>query len=158
MTTESMYQEIGIRPEVLKFGTKIEKSLKERFDRIDETAEYNQLKVIHCHAEKPGLCGAHFNRSTGYGYNDLGRETLEAVYADVFHTESALVRPQITCGTHALALALSSNLRPGDELLSLSGKPYDTSGGGHRHPAFHGLPEGIRRELQPGGLKTGRLL
>ena len=125
MTTESMYQEIGIRPEVLKFGTKIEKSLKERFDRIDETAEYNQLKVIHA-MQKNRVCAECFNQSSGYGYNDLGRETLEAVYASVFHTESALVRPQITCGTHALALALSSNLRPGDELLSISGKPYDT--------------------------------
>ena len=108
--------------------------------------------------QKNRVCAECFNQSSGYGYNDLGRETLEAVYASVFHTESALVRPQITCGTHALALALSSNLRPGDELLSMSGKPYDTSGGGHRHPAFHGLPERIRRELQPGGLKTGRLL
>ena len=106
MTTESMYQEIGIRPEVLKFGTKIEKSLKERFDRIDETAEYNQLKVIHA-MQKNRVCAECFNQSSGYGYNDLGRETLEAVYASVFHTGGcALVRPQITCGTHALALAL----------------------------------------------------
>ena len=93
MTTESMYQEIGIRPEVLKFGTKIEKSLKERFDRIDETAEYNQLKVIHA-MQKNRVCAECFNQSSGYGYNDLGRETLEAVYASVFHTESALVRPK----------------------------------------------------------------
>ena len=63
---------------------------------------------------------------SGYGYNDMGRDTLEAVYASTFHTEAALVRPQITCGTHALALALSANLRPGDELLSPVGKPYDT--------------------------------
>ena len=125
ITTESMYQEIGIRPEVLSFGSKIETALKERFDRIDETAEYNQLKVIHA-MQKNRVCAECFNQSSGYGYNDLGRETLEAVYASVFHTESALVRPQITCGTHALALALSSNLRPGDELLSISGKPYDT--------------------------------
>ena len=157
MTTESMYQEIGIRPEVLKFGTKIEKSLKERFDRIDETAEYNQLKVIHA-MQKNRVCAECFNQSSGYGYNDLGRETLEAVYASVFHTESALVRPQITCGTHALALALSSNLRPGDELLSPVGQALRHPGGGHRHPAVHGLPEGIRRDLPPGGLKTGRLL
>ena len=120
-----MYQEIGIRPEVLSFGSKIETALKERFDRIDETAEYNQLKVIHA-MQKNRVCAECFNQSSGYGYNDLGRETLEAVYASVFHTESALVRPQITCGTHALALALSSNLRPGDELISISGKPDDT--------------------------------
>ena len=68
----------------------------------------------------------HFGATTGYGYNDLGRDTLEAVYADVFHAEAALVRPQITCGTHALNVALAGNLRPGDELLSPVGKPYDT--------------------------------
>lgn len=120
-----MYQAIGIRKDVLSFGDKIEKELKERFDRIDETAEYNQLKVIHAMQENR-VSAECFNQSSGYGYNDIGREILEAVYASVFHTESALVRPQITCGTHALALALSSNLRPGDELLYISGKPYDT--------------------------------
>ena len=136
MTTESMYQEIGIRPEVLKFGTKIEKSLKERFDRIDETAEYNQLKVIHA-MQKNRVCAECFNQSSGYGYNDLGRETLEAVYASVFHTESALVRPQITCGTHALALALSSNLRPEMSFCPFPASPT-TRWRGHRHPASMG--------------------
>lgn len=125
MTIESMYQGMGISPEVLQFGSNIEKGLKERFTCIDETAEYNQLKVIHAMQENR-VSAECFNQTSGYGYNDIGRETLEAVYASVFHTEDALVRPQITCGTHALALALSSNLRPGDELLSISGKPYDT--------------------------------
>lgn len=119
------YQLFGISKEVLAYGEQILDSLKERFQKIDETAEYNQLKVIHamqeCSVSEACLLG-----TTGYGYNDLGRDTLESVYADIFHTEAALVRPQITCGTHALALALMSNLRPGDELLSPVGKPYDT--------------------------------
>ena len=97
----------------------------ERFRQIDETAEYNQLKVIRA-MQEAGVSEACLLGTTGYGYNDLGRDTLETVYADVFRTEDALVRPQITCGTHALALALMSNLRPGDELLSPVGKPYDT--------------------------------
>lgn len=119
------YQLFGISKEVLAYGEQILDSLKDRFQKIDETAEYNQLKVIHamqeCNVSEACLLG-----TTGYGYNDLGRDTLESVYADIFHTEAALVRPQITCGTHALALALMSNLRPGDELLSPVGKPYDT--------------------------------
>ncbi len=119
------YQLFGISEEVLTYGEQILDSLKDRFAQIDETAEYNQLKVIHamqeCRVSEACLLG-----TTGYGYNDLGRDTLESVYADIFHTEAALVRPQITCGTHALALALMSNLRPGDELLSPVGKPYDT--------------------------------
>ena len=102
-----------------------EARLKERFREFDETAEYNQLKVIRAMQENR-VSEACFNYVSGYGYNDMGRDTLEAVYASAFHTESALVRPQITCGTHALALALSANLRPGDELLAPAGKPYDT--------------------------------
>ena len=120
-----MYREMGIRNSVVNLGKEIEATLKERFDTIDEIAEYNQLKVVHA-MQKNHVSAACFEYASGYGYDDLGRDKLEKVYADVFHTESALVRPQITCGTHALALALSSNLRPGDELLSISGKPYDT--------------------------------
>lgn len=122
---EEMYQQMGIRPSVLKLGNQIEERLKERFQKIDETAEFNQLKVISA-MQKNKVSEACFHYASGYGYDDLGRDTLEKVYADVFHTEAALVRPQITCGTHALALALSANLRPGDELLSVAGKPYDT--------------------------------
>ncbi len=120
-----MYKKIGISEGVYQFGEDICDSLKERFTKIDEVAEYNQLKVLTA-LQKNKVSDIHFAATSGYGYNDLGRETLEQVYADVFHTEDALVRPQITCGTHALAIALSSNLLPGDELLSISGKPYDT--------------------------------
>ena len=119
------YEEAGIAPEVYQFAAKAEKELKERFEQIDRIAEYNQMKVLRA-MQKNRISAEHFNGSTGYGYNDAGRDDLEQVYADTFHTEAALVRPQITCGTHALALALSANLRPGDELVSISGKPYDT--------------------------------
>ena len=123
--SHNMYLNAGISPSVYEFCENIWNSLKDRFDKIDEISEYNQLKVISA-MQKNKVSEACLLGTTGYGYNDLGRETLEAVYADVFHTEDALVRPQITCGTHALALALMSNLRPGDELLSPVGKPYDT--------------------------------
>lgn len=119
------YASMGISSAVYDYGTEILTQLSERFAAIDEVAEYNQLKVLHA-MQKNQVGEACLLGTTGYGYNDLGRDTLEAVYADVFHTEDALVRPQITCGTHALALALMSNLRPGDELLSPVGKPYDT--------------------------------
>ena len=122
---EEQYKKLGISPEVLQFGTSIEKDLKERFDRIDAVAEFNQMKVIAA-MQKNKVSAECFNSSSGYGYNDIGRDTLEQVYADLFGGEDALVRPQITCGTHALALALMSNLRPKDELLSPVGKPYDT--------------------------------
>lgn len=125
MNLERMYECMGICREVHAYGQKIEKELSARFEAIDEAAEYNQLKVLHA-MQKCRVSDVHFAGSSGYGYNDLGRDTLEAVYAEVFHTESALVRPQITCGTHALAVALAANLRPGDELLAVSGKPYDT--------------------------------
>ena len=127
ITTElkQLYESMGISKEVIAYGEGILEELKDRFDAIDVVTEYNQAKVIHamqeCKVSEACLLG-----TTGYGYNDLGRDTLEEVYAHIFHTEDALVRPQITCGTHALALALMSNLRPGDELLSPVGKPYDT--------------------------------
>ena len=124
-STEYMYSELGISKEILELGRKTEAELKERFQEFDRTAEYNQLKVIRAMQENRVNEGC-FQYASGYGYNDQGRDTLEAVYASAFHTEAALVRPQITCGTHALALALSANLRPGDELLSPVGKPYDT--------------------------------
>ncbi len=120
-----MYESLGISPQVYAFGQKIIRDLKPRFDKIDETAEYNQMKVLAA-MQKNRVSEACLGTSTGYGYNDLGRDTLEQVYADTFHAEAALVRPQIACGTHALAIALFGNLRPGDELLSIAGKPYDT--------------------------------
>lgn len=121
----NIYRQIGIRRSVLDFGNQIEASLMDRFDAIDQMAEYNQLKVIHAMQENRVNVSC-FNYVSGYGYDDHGRDTLEKVYASIFHTEAALVRPQITCGTHALALALAANLRPGDELVSVAGKPYDT--------------------------------
>lgn len=124
-TTQNMYRELGITDKVYQFSKEILNHLRPRFDEIDQNAEYNQLKVLKAMQDNK-VSEACLLGTTGYGYNDLGRETLEAVYASIFHAEDALVRPQITCGTHALALALMSNLRPGDELLSPVGKPYDT--------------------------------
>lgn len=125
MELNEMYEKFHISKEVLEFAREAEEHLKDRFSAIDKIAEFNQLKVIHAMQENR-VSDIHFSGTTGYGYNDLGRETLERVYAGVFHTEDALVRPQITCGTHALYTALAGNLRPGDELLSPVGKPYDT--------------------------------
>ena len=122
---EEMYERMGIPPEIYRYGQKIKALLQPRFEQIDETAQYNQLKVLMAF-QKNKISAEHLSGSTGYGYNDAGRDDLEKVYADTFHTQAALVRPQITCGTHALAVALAANLRPGDELLSISGKPYDT--------------------------------
>ena len=120
-----MYTKMGISDKVLALSEEVLSSLGGRFREIDETAEYNQLKVLHA-MQKNSLQEAHFAATTGYGYNDIGRDALEKIYADTFHTEAALVRPQITCGTHALTVALSAVVRPGDEILSPVGKPYDT--------------------------------
>lgn len=120
-----MYQELGISPAVYAYGEKALEKLKDRFAKIDQIAEYNQAKVVKA-MQKNRVSAACFAATTGYGYDDVGRDNLERVYADVFHTEAALVRPQITCGTHALTVALSANLLPGDELLSPVGLPYDT--------------------------------
>lgn len=123
--TRELYKEMGIDSKVLDFGQKIVQELEPRFSEIDKVAEYNQLKVVHA-MQKCRASEACLYASSGYGYNDVGRDTLEEIYAEAFHAESALVRPQIACGTHALAVALAGNLRPGDELLSPVGKPYDT--------------------------------
>ena len=121
----AMYENMGISPSVYQYGEETIARLKERFDEIDQVAEYNQAKVLTAF-RKNRVSATCFAASTGYGYNDEGRDKLEQVYADVFHTEAALVRPHITCGTHALTIALSANLLPGDELLSPVGLPYDT--------------------------------
>lgn len=121
----AMYENMGISPAVYQYGEETIARLKERFDEIDQVAEYNQAKVLTAF-RKNRVSATCFAASTGYGYNDEGRDKLEQVYADVFHTEAALVRPHITCGTHALTIALSANLLPGDELLSPVGLPYDT--------------------------------
>ena len=120
-----LYNTMGISPAVYAWGEKAIEKLTDRFAQIDKVAEYNQAKVIAA-MQKNRVSAACFAGTTGYGYDDLGRDTLEKVYADVFHTEAALVRPHITCGTHALTVALSANLLPGDELLSPVGLPYDT--------------------------------
>lgn len=122
---EQMYKTLSIHPDILELGREIESRLKERFEEIDKIAEYNQLKVIKAFQDNR-VSDIHFAATTGYGYNDLGRDTIEQVYASVFHAEAALVRPQLISGTHALSTALSGNLRPGDEILSPVGKPYDT--------------------------------
>ena len=125
MNTERMYNSVGISHEVFAFGERVLEDLRERFEEIDRVSEYNQTKVIDA-MQKNRVNATCFAATTGYGYDDVGRTTLEKVYADCFHTEAALVRPQITCGTHALTVALSANLLPGDELLSPVGRPYDT--------------------------------
>jgi len=122
---KEIYQSFGIDPKVLAFCADIESELRDRFYAIDNIAEVNQLKVLKAMQDNR-LSDVHFAATTGYGYNDIGRETLEKVYANVFRTEDALVRPQLISGTHALTVALSGNLRPGDEILSPVGKPYDT--------------------------------
>ena len=122
------YLEMGISEQVFDYCEKICENLNTRFKKVDEIAEVNQLKVLKA-MQKNRVSDIHFAASSGYGYNDLGRDTLESVYADVFHTEAALVRPSILCGTHALTVAMFGNLRPGDEILSPVGKPYDTLDG-----------------------------
>ena len=125
MELEKIYEGLGVSRGVYEYGEAVLAGLRERFAEIDRVAEYNQAKVLGA-MQKNRVDAACFAQTTGYGYNDVGRDNLERVYADCFHTEAALVRPQITCGTHALAVALSANLRPGDELLSPAGGPYDT--------------------------------
>lgn len=136
------YLSAGITEDVYDFCDEIQKGLKERFEEIDKVAEVNQIKVLRA-MQKHKVSSGCFESSTGYGYDDLGREVLEDVYAEVFGAESALVRPQITCGTHALTIALSANLRPGDELLSPVGRPYDTLEG----------VIGLKEDNPPGSLK-----
>ena len=120
-----MYKNMGICDEVYDYCDNIIKSLHDRFEEIDKNAEYNQMMVIKAMQDEK-VAEMHLSGTTGYGYNDDGRDTLEKIYSDIFKTEDALVRPQIICGTHALNVALSSNLRPGDELLSPVGTPYDS--------------------------------
>ena len=125
MEMKQLYEALGVSPAVSEFGEKQLARCADHFLQIDRIAEYNHAKVL-CAMQKNRVSAACFAATTGYGYDDMGREILEKVYADAFGAEAALVRPQITCGTHALAIALSANLLPGDELLAVSGKPYDT--------------------------------
>ena len=125
MELQEIYQALGVSPAVFAYGERALERLRDRFAAIDRVAEYNQAKVLHA-MQQNRVNATHFAATTGYGYDDEGRDNLERVYAAVFRTEAALVRPQITCGTHALTVALSANLLPGDELLSPVGAPYDT--------------------------------
>lgn len=122
---DTLYMKMGIDSKLISLSNKIEEDLKDRFQHVDSIAEFNQLKVLKAMQDN-NVSDVHFSATTGYGYNDIGRDTLERVYADVFHAEDALVRPQLISGTHALTVALAGNLRPGDELFSPVGKPYDT--------------------------------
>ena len=126
MEKTGIYHEaFGVDPQLTELSLIIEEKCRSVFGNIKKTAAYNQSKVIHA-MQKYRLSDTHFAGSTGYGYNDRGREVLELIYAEVFGAEDALVRHQITCGTHAIALCLYGALQPGDELLSITGKPYDT--------------------------------
>ena len=125
MEAFTFYEKLGISKRVYDMGEQIEQNLKQRFYEVDKIAEINQAKVL-CAFQQNRVDTACMQSSTGYGYDDIGRDKLERTYADIFRAESALVRPQITCGTHALTVALSANLLPGDELLAPAGKPYDT--------------------------------
>lgn len=122
---EILHNNFGLSSKVIEFCKDIEKEIKVYFNQVDKIAEYNQLKILHA-MQKNNLSDIHFAATNGYGYNDLGRDTVENIYAEVFRAESGLVRPQLVSGTHALTVALFGNLRPGDELLSPVGKPYDT--------------------------------
>lgn len=126
LTENILCKQFGISKAVFNYVTKIEAEIKEKyFDEIEKTREYNQYKVISAMQEHK-LDYTNFYWNTGYGYDDVGREKAEKIFASVFHTEDALVRPAIASGTHALYLTLSSILQYGDEVIAISGKPYDT--------------------------------
>jgi len=120
-----MYNKFGIKEEIIELSKKIEPELDVVFKKVDEIAEYNSLKVLSAF-QKYNLSEMHFNGTTGYGYGDIGRDTIENIYTEIFKAEDSLVRTQFISGTHALSTALFAMLRPGDTLLSISGKPYDT--------------------------------
>ena len=120
-----MYKKFGISDEIINLSKKVEKDLRNIFKEIDDVAEYNSLKVLMAF-QKYNLSEMHFNGTTGYGYDDIGRDTIEKIYSDIFKAEDSLVRTQFISGTHALSTALFGILRPGDTLISICGKPYDT--------------------------------
>ena len=125
-TEEILCKQFGVSKTVFDYVTKLESDIKNKyFDKIEKTREYNQYKVIGAMQEHK-LDYTNFYWNTGYGYDDVGREKVEKIFASVFHTEDALVRPSIASGTHALYLTLSSVLKYGDEVIAISGKPYDT--------------------------------
>lgn len=120
-----MYEEFGIKQDVIDLSKKAEEDLRPIFNEAERIAEYNSLKVLMAF-QKYNLSEMHFNGTTGYGYGDIGRDTIEKIFADIFKAEDSLVRTQFISGTHAISTALFGILRPGDTLISISGKPYDT--------------------------------
>ena len=124
-TRDYLIGNLNIDEKTIDLCLKCEEEAKEQFAKIDEVREYNQYKVLNS-MRKNKLSDIHFNMSTGYGYGDIGRDTLDRIYADTFMCEDALVRPNIVSGTHAISLCLFGLLRPSDEMLSITGKPYDT--------------------------------
>ena len=124
-TYRLLREKFGISEEILKLIDKCEKQTVHLFREMDDTMTYNQYKVLAAF-QKNSIRDMHFSWNTGYGYDDPGRDAVERVYADIFNTEAALVRPTIVNGTHALSLALAGVLRPGDELIYCTGAPYDT--------------------------------
>ena len=120
-----MYKEFGIKDDIIELSKKVEKDLAPIFKEVEEIEEYNSLKVLSAF-QKYNLSEMHFNGTTGYGYGDIGRDTIESIFADVFKAEDSLVRTQFISGTHAISTLLFGILRPNDTLISISGKPYDT--------------------------------
>ena len=119
------YKNFGISDKVADLANEVQKEIKLVFEKIEEVCEYNSLKVLKAFQNNQ-ISDMHFNQTTGYGYGDIGRDTTEKVFAEVLGAEDALVRGQFISGTHALTVALFAFLRPGDTLLSITGKPYDT--------------------------------
>ncbi len=120
-----MYSEFGIKKEILELSKEVEKEIEPIFKKIDEIKEKNSLKVLSAF-QKCGLSEMHLHTSTGYGIDEIGRNKIEEIYAEIMKTEDALVRAQLISGTHALAVTLFGILRPGDTMLSITGAPYDT--------------------------------
>ncbi len=120
-----MYKEFGIPQQIIDLSEEVEKEIKEEFEKIDKIKEKNSLKVLMA-CQKYNLSDMHFGTTTGYGYGDIGRDTIEKIFAEVLGAEDSLVRNQFISGTHALTVALFAMLRPGDTMLSINGKPYDT--------------------------------
>ena len=120
-----MWEEYGIKNDILQMAKEVEKECQDTFEKIEQIEEYNSLKVLRAF-QRNRISDIHFGSTTGYGYGDIGRDTIEKVFAEVLGAEDSLVRSQIISGTHALTVALFAMLRPGDTMLSISGKPYDT--------------------------------
>ena len=124
-TSDLLKEFYGLDDETFQLSNEVMEEIKDKFEEIKEIREYNQYKVLKA-MQNAHLSDNHFNWTTGYGYNDIGREKIEEIFAEVFGAEDALVRPIIVNGTHALSLCIQGLVRPGDEILSITDKPYDT--------------------------------